>query len=162
MASRAPPIRFRAARPPHPHMHRHHIIPVRLFRKGPLSPFLSALRGAGVWANDFTRNGLFLPSREEEAVALHLPLHRGPHRLYSDMVAARLDGIARSYRGPPAPPLLAEAAWRVRMMQAALTRTLAEARLARPLNRFDPMLRAQDFTQIDAMIDRLWADSAEP
>ena len=114
-------------------------------------------------ADDFATNGLFLPSREEAALTMRLPLHRGPHHAYSQLVEARLALIARAYRGrpPPTPPLVWEAAWRVRHLQNALSRTLTEGRLARPLNRFDPMMRTTDFTQIDAMIDRLWATSGE-
>lgn len=152
---------FRNAIPPNPYMHRHHIIPVRLFRKGPLARFLKGMRVAGVMADDFARNGLFLPATEEAAEALRLPLHRGPHRLYTQLVEERVGGIARAYRDwPPSTPIrVEEAAWRVRLLQAALMRMLQERRLSAPLNRFDPMLRAQDFTAIDAMIDRLWMGS---
>jgi A nuclease family of the HNH/ENDO VII superfamily with conserved AHH len=157
----SPPIRFHAVTLPSSDMHRHHIIPVRLFRRGSLSPFLKGLRAAGVMADDFAANGLFLPAAEETAAALRLPLHRGPHRHYSELVEARIAAIAHTYRGKPPStlPIVREAAWRIRMLQTALSRVLTEGRLARPLNRFDPMLQAQDFTAIDAMIDRLWGGS---
>lgn len=147
-------LRFRAVPLPAPDWQKHHLIPVRLFRKGPLASFLTELRAQGVRANDFARNGLFLPKSEAAAMDSGLPLHRGPHRLYTELVAHRLAEIAR-HRG-----MRAEAAWRIVLLQRELKRVLGEARLATPLNRFDPMMRGQDFTQIDALIDQLWLNSA--
>lgn len=49
-------------------------------------------------ADDFATNGLFLPSREEAALTMRLPLHRGPHHAFSQLVEARLALIARGPR----------------------------------------------------------------
>ena len=147
------PLGFRAVALPSSDWQKHHLIPLRLFRKGPVASFLTDLRGHGVRANDFTRNGLFLPKSEDAARVSALPLHRGPHRLYTELVAHRLADIVRG-RG-----VKGEAAWRIVLLQRGLKRVLAQARLATPLNRFDPMMQAQDFTAIDALIDQLWLGS---
>ena len=47
--------------------------------------------------NDFRRNGLLLPAREETAQRLALPLHRGPHRTYNQMVIQRVGEIERGW-----------------------------------------------------------------
>src|SRR3546814_19171472 len=41
----------------------------------------------------FARNGLMLPACEPAALRSGHALHRGPHRGYSDVVAARVEGI---------------------------------------------------------------------
>lgn len=146
-------LRFRAVTLPAPDWQKHHLIPLRLFRKGPLAPFLGDLRAQGVRANDFGRNGLFLPRSEAAAMDSGLPLHRGPHRLYTELVEHRLADIARK-RG-----MRTEAAWRVAYLQRGLRRVLEQGRLCTPLNRFDPMMRAYDFTAIDTLIDQLWLGS---
>jgi hypothetical protein len=49
--------------------------------------FFARLRMAGFDPNDFATNGLHLPSTETNAIAFRLPLHRGPHPRYNEMVA---------------------------------------------------------------------------
>lgn len=114
--------------------------------------------------DDFRRNGLLLPSREQAALRTALPLHRGPHRAYSQMVAERVgqieQGWARQYvRNPDA--ALEQAGMRLALLQAALRRRLLDREKRLMLNRFDPLGAGRDFTHLDAMADMLWGETGD-
>jgi hypothetical protein len=49
--------------------------------------------------HDFRRNGMLLPATDEEALRLGLPLHRGPHRSYNELVLERMGQIEAGWRG---------------------------------------------------------------
>ena len=54
-----------------------------------------------------------------------------------------------------------EAAWRIALLQGALRRRLLQrGRHAVLLNRRDPFRGDVDFTELDAMVERLWASTA--
>lgn len=110
---------------------------------------------------DFRRNGVLLPASELAATRTGLPLHRGPHRRYNALVAERLGQIEAGWAMRQThSPLCAqdEAAMRLRLLQSALRRRLLRPGL-RPilLNRNDPLGKGVDFSELDAMVDALWA-----
>ncbi len=127
---------------------------------------LAAVGCDGVGFADFRCNGALLPASEEAASRAGLPLHRGPHVGYNAMVAERIGQIeagwsARRLRAPDA--ARDEAAMRLRLLQSALRRRLLQPGL-RPimLNRNDPLGSRVDFSELDAMVDALWAGTELP
>lgn len=122
---------------------------------------MAALERSGLRFDDFRSNGLLLPSTERAARRTALPLHRGPHRRYNELVAERVGRIELHWRrqsGYAARAALWDAAERVGLLQAALRRLLiASDRHAQfALNRRDPWLAAEAYETLDAMADALW------
>ncbi|OGS47732.1 MAG: hypothetical protein A3J40_05120 [Erythrobacter sp. RIFCSPHIGHO2_12_FULL_63_10] len=109
--------------------------------------------------DDFRANGMLLPANEETSLSLGLPLHRGPHRAYNEMVIERVGRIEESWsnfvaRDPEA--ALEEALLRLGLLQAALRRRLLDERRRIMLNAKDPLGQGYDFTELDAMVEELW------
>jgi hypothetical protein len=149
-----------------PGMQRHHLLPRQLMFHRSLAPMLDAVGRDQVGFSDFRRNGVLLPASDEMAERAGLPLHRGPHRRYNAMVAERIGQIEAGWaRRRSASPLSAqaEAAMRLKLLQKALRRRLLQPGL-RPimLNRNDPLGRKMDFSELDAMVDALWAGTELP
>lgn len=117
---------------------------------------------ARIGFDDFRVNGLLLPANEETSLSLGLPLHRGPHRRYNEVVIERVGRIEQSWanavaRDPEA--ALEEALLRLGLLQAALRRRLLEDRRRLILNRMDPLGQGYDFAELDAMAESLWSAS---
>lgn len=134
---------------------KHHLIPLSMRRYRELHKLLLM---ANIRLDNFTHNGLLLPSRENIAYDLGLPLHRGPHPHYSDLVAQRLFMVWQTakYHQPN------HAAQRLKLLQRALKRSLcSNQKLRKPLilNRRDPLNSNIDFSHIDMAIDILWAET---
>lgn len=114
--------------------------------------------------DDFRRNGLLLPAREDAAQLLGLPLHRGPHRDYNGMVMERVGAIERRWakeRARNAERALDEALFRLGLLQDALRRRLLSPMgRGMVLNRRDPALSAPVFDDLDAMAELLWEETA--
>ena len=147
-------------------MQRHHLLPLQLLRHQGLARLFAALGDIGTRFDDFRTNGLLLPAREEAAQVLGLPLHRGPHRAYNEMVAERVGQIEAGWaRASSNSPALAatHAAYRIALLQGALRRRLLDPR-RRPirLNRRDPLGQTLDFRALDAMAESLWAETRLP
>ncbi|ODU77209.1 MAG: hypothetical protein ABT10_25190 [Novosphingobium sp. SCN 63-17] len=111
---------------------------------------------------DFRRNGLLLPATERAAQRIGLPLHRGPHRRYNEVVVDRAGQIEfhwRKVRARHGDRADIEALMRFDLLQRALRRRLLEPARWRgvPLNRRDPAL---DFSHLDRMADFLWSGNA--
>jgi hypothetical protein len=68
----------------------HHIIPVSVVQRRSLARAFGRARSAGFELEDFVANGMQLPTTDALADAFKLPLHRGPHRLYNEIVAERV------------------------------------------------------------------------
>jgi hypothetical protein len=113
--------------------------------------------------DDFRRNGLLLPATERSAVRIGLPLHRGPHRHYNEMVVERVGQVEEGWSAlrQRAPEVaLEQALMRLTLLQAALRRRLlADSRRLR-LNRADPLGAGRDFAALDAKADQLWSGTA--
>ncbi len=111
---------------------------------------------------DFRRNGLLLPATERAAQRIGLPLHRGPHRRYNEVVVDRAGQIEfhwRKVRARHGDRADIEALMRFDLLQRALHRRLLDPARWRgaPLNRRDPAL---DFSHLDRMADFLWSGTA--
>lgn len=109
--------------------------------------------------DDFRENGLLLPCEETAAIRLGLPLHRGPHRRYSELVIARVGqieaGWAASVRRDGG-AARSHAHMRLGLLQSALRRSLLGGRRRLLLHRGDPLAKATDYSDLDAMAEALW------
>ncbi len=124
---------------------------------------LDAIGPERIGFDDFRCNGLLLPANDHAAVRLGLPLHRGPHRNYNAMVIERVGQVEAGWaaRRLLAPEVaMDEALMRLSLLQRALRRRLlATARKPLSLNRFDPLGRPVDFSELDALAEMLWPDT---
>lgn len=143
-----------------PSLQRHHLLPRQLRNLPCFEPMFAELGIEAMGLEDFRRNGMLLPARERAALRLALPLHRGPHRAYSELVTQRVGQIERRWararlRNPEA--AVGEALMRLALLQRALRRRLLDTRRRLVLNRRDPIGRRLDFARMDAMADALWS-----
>lgn len=142
-----------------PALQRHHLLPCQLLSLRCFSPLLDAVGRERIGFDDFRRNGLLLPAREEAVRRLALPLHRGPHRQYNTMVIDRVGRIERLWsrdrltRGSRAHE---EARFRLVLLQRGLRRRLLDDREPLRLNRKDPLGSGRDFSSLDALAEQLW------
>ncbi len=110
--------------------------------------------------DDFRLNGLLLPANETASVATGMPLHRGPHPRYNEVVIARVGQIEARWcvaRRGDADSALGEALMRLQLLQRALRRQLLAERRRVLLNRKDPLGTGYDFSDLDAMAETLWS-----
>ena len=145
-------------------MQRHHLLPRQLLSHRSLGPLFDTLGRDLVGFDDFRRNGLLLPASDSAAVRVGLPLHRGPHRLYNDLVCERIgqiesDWSAMRMRAPEI--ALDQALMRIALLQGALKRRLLSERRRMKLNRHDPIGHDLDFAELDAMADALWSGTGD-
>ena len=143
-------------------MQRHHLLPTQLLSARCFGLMFERIGRDHVGFDDFRRNGLLLPANERSAVRIGLPLHRGPHRHYNEMVVERVGQVEEGWSAmrPRAPEIaLEQALMRLTLLQSALRRRLlADTRRLR-LNRFDPLGTGRDFSQIDALVEDLWCET---
>lgn len=143
-----------------PHMQRHHLLPRQIMGRGSLRSMIHAIDARRIDLDDFRENGMLLPAREDCALAMCLPLHRGPHRRYNDMVLQRVGAVEKEWSANRmAMPVSAgmDALMRLSLLQRALRRRLLDTIGRRMvLNRRDPFSDAVDFSELDAMADALW------
>lgn len=147
-------------------LQRHHLLPFQLITAAALRPLVEAVGLARLGFDDFRRNGLLLPATDQAAQLLRLPLHRGPHRAYNEMVLERVGRIEAHWsreRMRSADGALETALLRLSLLQGALRRRLlAPQGRGLVLNRRDPALSdPRAFAELDAMADLLWAETAE-
>lgn len=159
------PIPFTAVnRPDSPsyraELQRHHLVPRQVQRIASFRRMFAALGPEPIGMNDFRRNGLLLPSSDAEAIRTGLPLHRGPHAVYTAMVIERVGGIERAWSRACGHASWVDALVALDALQKALRRELLDPRCwhGRPLHRRDPAL---DFSHLDAMAGMLWG-ATEP
>lgn len=142
-------------------MQRHHLLPRQLLAIAGLARMLSALGLERIGFDDFRRNGLLLPASVSAAQRFGLPLHRGPHSDYNALVTERLGQIevmwSNSFAASPQEANCA-ALYRLELLQRALRRRLLDDGRSRlKLNRKDTFRSGQDFSELDDMVDQLWA-----
>lgn len=168
--SQRPRIPFRSVnrrdRPGYdPQMQRHHLLPRQLLTRPSLRIMLESMDRRRIGFDDFRINGMLLPAGEESALLTSLPLHRGPHRRYNDMVMERVGQIEQHWcgqRGASAHSAREDAMMRLALLQAALRRRLLDTMGRRLLlNRRDPRGGPVDFSDLDAMAEALWG-ATEP
>ena len=143
-----------------PCLQRHHLLPRQILKSPAFSRMFDAIGRHCIGFEDFRVNGMLLPAREERAIRMRLPLHRGPHRHYNQMVIERVGQIERDWSGVQAHSgwtARADAAMRLSLLRRALRRLLL-ASIGRHvlLNSRDPRGELVDFSDLDAMADTLW------
>lgn len=146
-----------------PGLQRHHLLPRQVLTRPSLAPMFSELGKDRIGFDDFRRNGLLLPASDHAAVRIGLPLHRGPHRTYNELVLERIGQIEAGWAAQRrrAPELaLNDALARLELLQRALRRRLLDQRRRLRLNRRDPLGSGVDFTELDAMAAMLWPATA--
>lgn len=143
-----------------PGLQRHHLLPCQLLSQRCFGALFAEVGRARVGFDDFRRNGLLLPATENASIRTGMPLHRGPHRRYNEVVIARVGRIEVSWaaaRRHDEAAALAEALLRLHLLQSALRRQLLSQRRRVLLIRNDPVGTGFDFSELDAMAESLWA-----
>jgi hypothetical protein len=145
-------------------MQRHHLLPRQLLLDRKLRQLFDSVGCDLIGFDDFRCNGLLLPALEQAAMVLGLPLHRGPHRRYNEVVAERMGQIEAGWQAARArsPDLAArEVLMRMHLLQRALRRSLLLPGLPRiRLNSRDPLGKGVDFSELDAMAESIWTVTA--
>jgi len=156
----------RVGEPDHqPGMQRHHLLPLQLLSARCFGPLFDRIGRDQVGFDDFRRNGLLLPATERSAVRIGLPLHRGPHGHYNEMVVERVGQIEQGWAGARlrAPEIaLEQALMRLTLLQSALRRRLLAETGRLKLNVRDPLGTGRDFSHLDAMAEALWRNTSPP
>ena len=161
-------IPFRAVNRPDrpgyaPGMQRHHLLPRQLLSKRCFDAIFDTIGRDRIGLEDFRCNGLLLPASDGAVIRLGLPLHRGPHRAYNDMVIERVGKIEKRWselRLKASEIAVDQALMRLCLLQRVLRRLLLTPERSRlSLNRHDPLGKSRDFTELDAMADMLWGNT---
>lgn len=146
-----------------PALQRHHLLPRQLLRLTAFAEMIDRLGKQRIGFEDFRSNGLLLPAREAAVVRTGLPLHRGPHGQYNEMVIERVGQIECGWqadRRSCADRAGEEALYKLALLQQTLRSRLLEAQgRSLVLNRRDPLGSGYDYTELDAMADRLWTET---
>ena len=145
-----------------PSLQRHHLLPRQLLSTRCFSALFEHVGCTPVGFDDFRANGLLLPATEAATRRTGMPLHRGPHRRYNELVMERVGQIeARWVEARRTDPEAArtEALMRLRLLQIAMRRRLLDERRRMILNRKDPLGTGFDFAELDAMAEVLWAST---
>lgn len=143
----------------HPGLQRHHLLPIQLLGERYFRRMFAVIGRRLIGFDDFRINGMLLPANEETSLSLGLPLHRGPHHRYSEVVIARVGRIEESWANGVArdrEAALEEALLRLGLLQAALRTRLLDEQRRIMLNRKDPLGQGYDFAELDAMAEALW------
>jgi hypothetical protein len=144
-------------------MQRHHLLPRQLLSRSWFVRLVDSLGRDRLGIDDFRSNGLLLPAVEQAAQVLGLPLHRGPHAHYNQVVLERVGQIEAGWQaGQLRNPDLAqrELVMRLRLLQQALRRSLLQRQATfAQLNLRDPRWQSLDFSELDALAETLWAAS---
>lgn len=151
-----------------PGLQRHHLLPCQLLKRACFNPLFEAVGRERIGFNDFRCNGILLPSAESAAIRLALPLHRGPHRSYNDLVGERMGQIERDWSklrlwAPEA--AVGQASMRIALLQGALRRNLLGGGRRFRLSSKCPLGSGYNFAELDAMAETLWLatqDTAMP
>ena len=159
-----PPIPFRAINRWdqagfRPGLQRHHLLPRQLLGQNCFGTMFDSLGRPEIGFDDFRANGLLLHCQEQSAIRLGLPLHRGPHRNYNEVVLARVGQIESQWsseRCAHPETARANALFRLALLQRALRKRLLNQRRRFVLNRKDPLGKGFDFAELDAMAEILW------
>ena len=77
----------------HPGLQRHRLLSRTLLGRRPFSRMIGSPARERIGFHDFRRSALLLPASESGAQRIGLPLHRGPHGTYSEMVIERVGQI---------------------------------------------------------------------
>ncbi len=147
-----------------PELQRHHILPRQALVWPGLTRLFDGIGREPMGFDDFRRNGLLLPARERTALRLGLPMHRGPHRDYNQMVIERLgriESIWSRHRSRDCDAARRAALRQIGQLQDRLRRRILDRREPVRFTRADPFLHQRDYTVLDRMAEELWASSGE-
>ena len=142
-----------------PGLQRHHLLPKQLLGRRCFGTMFESIGRGTVGFDDFRSNGLLLPATDEATLRTGMPMHRGPHRQYNELVIERVGRIEERWaqvRQKDTEAALNEALDRLSLLQAGLRRRLLSERRRMILNRKDPLGSGFDFTELDAMAEALW------
>lgn len=142
-----------------PGMQRHHLLPRQLLSACYFSRMFDAIGREQVRFDGFRVNSLLLPSTEVATIRTGMPLHRGPHRRYNELVIERVGRIEESWsagHGKNTERALFDALARLTLLQGALRLRLLRERKRSILNQKDPIDTGFDFGELDAMAEDLW------
>jgi hypothetical protein len=141
-------------------LQRHHLLPRQLLSRRCFSPMFEVIGPERLRFDDFRTNGLLLPATDQASIRTGMPLHRGPHHRYNELVIERVGRIeyhwARKHRYDPE-SALRTALWQLGLLQDALRRGLLSERRKFVLNRKDPVGSGFDFADLDSMAEKLWS-----
>lgn len=143
-----------------PGLQRHHLLPRQAIQRDSFSALFTVIGPERLKFDDFRSNGLLLPATDQASLRTGMPLHRGPHRRYNEVVIERVGRIERQWsraRGYDPESALRTALWQLGLLQSALRRGLLAERRRFVLHRRDPLGSGFDFTELDAMAEALWA-----
>lgn len=145
-----------------PGLQRHHLLPRQLLGKKCFGSLFDVIGVNFIGFEDFRSNGLLLPANENTSLKTGMPLHRGPHRIYNELVIERMGRIEARWeavRKTDSETACLEALERMRLLQRALRRRLMSERRKIVLNRKDPLGTGYNFDQLDAMAEELWSST---
>lgn len=145
-----------------PALQRHHLLPRQLLSQRCFGALFNTIRPEHVGFHDFRTNGLLLPATDQATMRTGMPLHRGPHHRYNEVVITRVGRIERTWsktRVYDPESALRTALWQLGLLQGALRRGLLSERRKLVLNRRDPLGSGFDFTDLDAMAETLWQET---
>lgn len=146
-------------------MQRHHLIPCLLSRQPQMAEFFQQLRPEGFCLQQFSQNGVCLPSNERAALLSGYALHRGPHPGYNDVVSARVEVMRRHFADMAGSDLRGArrvVVMRLHLLQEATRRALTDQhRGLFRLNKRDPMRIFADRPFLDEAIDSMFAEIRE-
>lgn len=141
-----------------PGLQRHHLLPRQLLVQARFERMFREIGNRYHRFEDFRENGLLLPCREGAALRLGMPLHRGPHRRYNELVMVRVGQIEAGWakqRLRDAEAAVTQARMRLLLLQRGLRQFLLDTRTRRPLlNRYDPA--SHEFRELDEIVEALW------
>ena len=147
-----------------PGLQRHHLLPRQLLARPSFGTMFEEVGGKDRHFEDFRQNGMLLPCRESAALRMGLPLHRGPHSRYTELVIERVGQIEEDWselnqRDPQA--AADRARMRLDLLRRALRRYLLDSRRRRlQLNARDPLPLGVDFADLDSLVEALWTATA--
>jgi hypothetical protein len=142
-----------------PGLQRHHLLPRQVIHRRSFALMFEMIGPERLSFDDFRTNGLLLPATCQASLRTGMPLHRGPHRRYNEVVIERVGRIEQhwaQHRGSDPETALQTALWQLGLLQSALRRQLLAERRRVLLNRNDPIGTGFDFTDLDAMAEALW------
>ncbi len=170
-----PPISFRSANcradPQYSHSSQcHHLLPLQILSLQCFEKMLNIIGCNSIGFHDFRINGLLLPATEKRSAETGLPLHRGPHNRYNEVVIMRVGMIEKEWsrsRKRDSSDANDVARSRIGWLQGALRKRLinecerTQKRTRLVLNRNDPVGTGYDFTELDDMAEILFGATAK-
>ena len=135
---------------------RHHLIPVNVVQRRVFEPLFLLVSSVGFDARNFVSNGVLLPASEDAVKLTGLPLHRGPHPQYDQLVSEGLAEISSELdRKTVGSPIVAYR--RISDLQGLLRRALSHNETLM-LNRNDPRASVSSLCKMDYDIKRISID----